>query len=1047
MVPLFALTHPASRHGREEMNDTERSLLHVCLAPADEAWVRGYLLPALNLGEDQVHTRREDRPGQPVVTEIAEATTRCRFTLLVLSQAFLADEWSAYAAFLASHQAIRQWRLLLVAREKCELPLHLDFRVRVDFFDGESWEEPVARLREVLGQRPPLEDDDDIPCPYPGLAPFEAEENALFFGREDEIEDLYSRLTRPEGERGCQIFVIGPSGSGKSSLLGAGLLPRLARDQGDRRKPQFMVCRLRPGERPMEALAGALRHADSKTLGEAVAALLEGRSPAARVLLVIDPLEEIFTLASDVEAEAFLSAVRELRDQPRCAVVALMRADFYPQLMTSSLWPVSEERRFDLGPLRNDALREAIRRPGLASEVGKVYVEPLLLERLAHEADHGVGVLPLLQETLVLLWKRRRERGEHRLLTLASYESLSRPGGTGPATSSALMVALSRHADSVIADLPDGGESLARRILLRLVHLGEGVPDTRRQQPESALRAAGDDRDTLEEVLDRLARSRLVTLVAAPVTGSERLVDLSHDALISGWPKLSGWLRDLREHEQKRRRLEDRAREWLRLGGGRGALLDREQLPQFEAWIASDTVHRLGVDSHLKGFVAASRAALRWRRRWLYASGFTLLTLTTAVSVLALFLIRQRAMTKRGITAVRDAIEMKRIVSPAGTQPPAPPAPPVQQAVNTLRNSAGRDPRNTEFHRYVAGYYNRLGDAQAAKRNLSDALRSYHQAVDVLQDLARRQPENTELQVALADAYSKLGDVHTANNELSEAVLCFEYAAVVLGKLARRNPDNASLQSALAVSYDKLANAYAAMGKHSYALGSHRAALRINKKAAKRHPNILSLQTELAASYNKLASAYAAMGKRSAALRSHRAARRINKKVAERNADTRSGNGPPRSPTMGGQAHTRTSPSSPKSAAPSTTSKEGLPSAALKGADAPKTRQQEELAAERHAEEARRRAEIRQQKKLDAERHAEEARRRAEIRQQKKLAAERHAEEARRRAEIRQQKKLDAERHAEEARRRAEIRQQKKLDAERRAEEARRGTKADKGEK
>lgn len=867
------------------MNGSEEPLLHVCSAPADEAWVSGYLLPALNLGAGQFHTRREDRPGHPMVTEIAEATTRCRFTLLVLSRAFLANEWSEYAASLASHQAIRQGKLLLVSREPCELPLHIDFRVRLELFDGESWDEPVARLRAVLW-RPEPPPDDMIPCPYPGLAPFETADGGLFFGRDKEIEELHARLSKPELERGCQIFLIGPSGSGKSSLLRAGLVPGLARDEGDPTKPHYTLCHVRPGDRPMTALAAALRQTPDQRPVEAIAALLEGTPARERVLLLVDPLEEIFTLASDSDAEEFLATISALREQPRCAVVALMRADFYPQLMASSLWPIGEERRFDLGPLREEALRKAIRHP---ADARGVYVEPALLERLAHEASHGVGVLPLLQETLVLLWKRRCDRGERRLLTLASYEGLSRPDDVSAIKWSALQVALSRHADHVLAGLPDGGESVARRILVRLVHLGDSGPDTRRQQPEAALRAAGDDPDRFEEVLRRLADGRLVTLIAAPVAGSQRLVDLAHDSLITGWPRLATWLHQLREHEQRRRRLEEKALDWLRLGGRRGGLLDREQLPEFESWMTSDTVLHLGTDPTLKSFVGASRAALRRRTRWSYAAVLSLLAFTAAVSVLALLLMRQRGVTERSLTAALGVAEevtftidrelrtvagaskvRKRLLARA------------RQLVEGLEQLVG-DSADVGRARAVALAHQ--ADLLAEQGRHAEALSLYQQAHTHFGALAYRSPNNTTWQRNLSVSHNRIGDIYAALGKPTEALLSFQDALAIRRKLVESEPDNIAWQGDLARSYARLGDAYEAIGDLTQAGFSLQNALAISKKLAEREPDDIDWQRDLAMSYRKLGDLDRTIGRLPDALISFQDALAISKRLAEQDPD------------------------------------------------------------------------------------------------------------------------------------------------------------------
>jgi hypothetical protein len=171
-------------------------------------------------------------------------------------------------------------------------------------------------------------------CPYPGMRPYTADDADRFHGRDEEIQELLGRLRM--GER--EIYVIGPSGSGKSSLVAAGVLPRLAR--GVTGLGRFVVRDLRPGERPAARLGQVLEAAPGQPLvaADRVAALLAHRGPDASLLLVVDQLEELFTLAGAAERTRFVAALRDLRAEPRCALVLTLRADFYGALMTSALW-------------------------------------------------------------------------------------------------------------------------------------------------------------------------------------------------------------------------------------------------------------------------------------------------------------------------------------------------------------------------------------------------------------------------------------------------------------------------------------------------------------------------------------------------------------------------------------------------------------------------------------------------------------------------------------------------------------------------------------
>jgi hypothetical protein len=478
----------------------------------------------------------------------------------------------------------------------------------------------------------------DVPCPYPGMRPYNADDAGGFHGRDTEIAELIGRLRA--GER--EIFVIGPSGSGKSSLVTAGILPRLAR--GVTGLGMFVVRELRPSEQPAVRLGQALEIPAGEGLAVAnrVAALLAHRAPSVSLLLVIDQLEELFTLANASERAPFLDALRALRVERRCAVVFMLRADFFGALMESPLW--AERRgqlsRVEVSPLRDEALREAIALPARA--VG-VAVEPELIERLVADAASEPGILPLLQETLVQLWDAHTDQ----TLTLADYEAL------GEGDRSGLAVALARRADATLRRFNPAQTDIARRILLRLISFGEGRSDTRRQQPRAQLRAASDDATDFAFVLQTMVDDRLLTvdedvagerridlaheidedvagelrvdlaheimISAGPKladwTRSEPRVDLAHEVMITAWPTLASWLKTRRENEQQRRRLEVAAAQWVEHGRGAGGLLDRVMLDKAESWRKTEAASELGESADVAEWVAASSAALATRRR------------------------------------------------------------------------------------------------------------------------------------------------------------------------------------------------------------------------------------------------------------------------------------------------------------------------------------------------------------------------------------------------------------------------------------------------
>jgi WD40 repeat protein len=565
--------------------------LFVMYAAADADFVRGYLLPVLNLPSSRVLLLDELTLGALVVSEIARGVSRSRFTVTVLSPAYLEDCWAVFGEQLASSVSVEVVHVIPLRLIGCQLPLQLDARVALDFTERAGWEPQAARLRQLLHTTAPAAAP--IPCPYPGMRPFTANEASWFFGRDKEIDDLIGRLDR--GER--EIYVIGPSGSGKSSLVQAGLVPAL--DAGSSRLGRsFVVRAMRPGARPAERLARALEGelATPAAAIDAIDALVARHPLAERVLVFVDQLEELFTLADAAERQRFIAALRALHAEPRCHVVLALRADFYGSFMDSELWPdLAGMSRLDVAPLRGAALAQAITAP--AARVG-VHLEARLCDRLVADADAEPGALPLVQETLRLLWGKRRQR----FLGLAEYEALG-DGGRG------LDVAIARRADATLRGFTVAQQTIARRVLLRLVSFGEGRADTRRQQEVRALRSAADDEAAFSRVLQQLVEDRLVTAGRAE-GDDEALADLSHEALITAWPALRAWVAGRRVDEQRRRRLEAKVGEWIERGRGAASLLDAVELSEAMHWMQSDAARELGYGPELPALVAASRSEL-----------------------------------------------------------------------------------------------------------------------------------------------------------------------------------------------------------------------------------------------------------------------------------------------------------------------------------------------------------------------------------------------------------------------------------------------------
>jgi WD40 repeat protein len=582
------------------MKQEKKYDLFISYTDTDKAWVEGYLIDSLRQANIHYHSEAAFTLGAPRLKEFEDAIQSSQRTLLIISPDYLGDNCTEFIDLLGQSYGLETatWPVIPLMLHPVKLPTRLAMLTYLDATDDTQWSEVIECLCADL-QRPVPPPPPKPECPYPGMMPFNESNSDRFFGREQEVEYLLEHLYQHQF-----ITVIGSSGSGKSSLIFAGLIPKLRQTQRFG-SGEWLIHTMRPGETPFSVLKTTLG-SEQTDVSLAVAKALNTQPNSQRLLLIIDQYEELFTI-SQIEKEEFQQVLLRLLQLQNCYLILTVRADFYADLMQCPLWENIQLHRLEVVPLDEKGLQKAILKP--ADNMG-VFIESALVERLVKDAVGEPGVLPLIQETMVLLW----EKLQRRFLPLKAYETLvlSRKDydTLGNNQRTGLQVAIANHADAALTDLRQENEEqgvIARRIFLRLVQFGEGRADTRRQQTENALRA-GNDPYLFDKTLSHLVNRRLLTLSAGE--DSTRKVDIAHEALISGWPTLQQWLTERREAELTRRRLETKAEEWERLGQGNGGLLDEVQLAEAQGWLKSPDAIELGIDQKISAFVQVSDKAI-----------------------------------------------------------------------------------------------------------------------------------------------------------------------------------------------------------------------------------------------------------------------------------------------------------------------------------------------------------------------------------------------------------------------------------------------------
>jgi serine/threonine protein kinase len=511
-----------------------------------------------------------------------------------------------------------------------------------DYSSDESYlTEPIGELREPRN-------------PYKGLRAFTKDDASDFFGRDALIAELTGKVKEmliPEqpGMHAARVLaVIGPSGSGKSSVVMAGLLPRLQQGALPGSEQWIYLEPMVPGSHPLEALTLTLApHFSDKSLkslredleddsarGLHLLAAQLSRKPEQKVVLLVDQFEELFTqTTSEDERRHFIDLLTTAATEPHSSVILLLtlRADLYDRPMA---YP--ELGRLILGHqagvLAMDIhdLRAVIKQPAALPDVQLIF-EGNLVGDLLYEVQGQIGALPLLQFTLDQLFERRKDR----MLTYQAYTEIGGVKG-----------ALAKHAESTYTDLPsEKHRKLARSLFMRLIDPGLTEQDTtRRRAALSELTlSTPEETELLQQVTAYFLAARLLT--ANEIAGTST-IEVSHEALIHEWTRLSDWLWEAREDIRLQHAISEDAAEWEQRGNPRDRLYRGSQLKDARAWARSNIPSKSEV-----AFLNASAAR---RTRFVFSLLALVLLLATSTGI-AGWLFLHQPVDPTHVTTLKDS--------------------------------------------------------------------------------------------------------------------------------------------------------------------------------------------------------------------------------------------------------------------------------------------------------------------------------------------------------------------------------------------------------
>ena len=763
-----------------------------------------------------------------------------------------------------------------------------------------SFDQPVTfsqrlrtHLQEILDgfgsglSGEPVWDTASLGSPFRGLEAFEFGHSPVFFGREDEVLEVRRALQRKACEGCAFVLISGASGSGKSSLARAGVIPAVVEYEVDGTVSgwRYAVCspaqfagdlcgglarllcspdvlpELRLSDDSVSVLSEGLSDAPKATVDQslrpALARASHGQPGTTRLLLLVDQLEELFTdkRLSDADRDRFLAALEALARSGAVWVLATVRSDFYQQCQRlPALMRLKEgPGQIDLLPATADALRRLIEQPARLACLGfEVRDGKALADRILTDAAAHAELLPLVSYVLRELYEQRTPSGE---LTFAAYDQLGGVEG-----------ALAKRAESVFGSLPAAAQVELSAVLRALVSVsGDEEESVVRQHVALSLFSL---ESPARALVDRFVTERfLVTGKGADGTGT---VAVAHEALLRAWSRAAQWIADNREFLRVRARVATRMKEGSRLLEG-DPLLDaaRHQLAALPSGFTPE--QRIFIEESIAEVARKKRRSRRIRNTVM--TGLSVLTLVTAWQWHRANASRRQAEQARdeAVTA-RDQAEnlidfmsynLHRKLESVGNLNLIDD---INQAVESYHQQRERLMKfrgdvlsDRELQRRAISYVNR-GDLRKEQGNLAEAEKHYRKALEIEETLAACHPVNPLYQRDLSLIHNRLGEFMMASGNLAEAEKHYRKDLEIAESIVVRYPVSTTYQHDLSLSHNNLGKFMMSTGNQTEAKKHYCKALEIAETIAVHDPGNTDSQRDRYFSHFSLGRAFTVTG-------------------------------------------------------------------------------------------------------------------------------------------------------------------------------------------